>query len=153
MEAVGAPLDIKGYSDTVPFGKKWWKFDLPPNWREFSEATLAEVCLNQWLSAHKAILESGVPCTRISFEQFLSDPERTMKVITDFLRLDELKIPSELPKVMVTKTPNPERWRQRERKILSLGEREDVREMMETLGYEMPQERERVWGEICLQRG
>ncbi len=145
MGAVGAELRIQGYSDVIPFGKRWWKFDLPPNWREFSGATLVEVCLNQWLSAHKAIRDSHVPRTRISFEQFLSDPTRSMKIITDFLHLDELRTARELPVVMATEVPKPERWRKREREILYLGEREDVREMMQVLGYEMPREREKIW--------
>lgn len=46
LNEAGVSLSIKGYSDLVEFGKNWWKFDLPPNWREFINSSLEEVCFN-----------------------------------------------------------------------------------------------------------
>lgn len=133
----GAGLAIGGYSDTRPFGQRWWKFDLPPNWRAFTGAGLEEVCLNQWLSAHRAILASGVPALRIAFEDLLAAPERLMQTVTDYLALPALALPAALPVMMATETPQPMRWEKRARLLLNLGERREVRDMMATLGYAM----------------
>ena len=134
---IGLNLDIKGYSDVVRFGKKWWKFDLPPNWREFTHASLEDVCLNQWLYAHQAILASEMRALRISFEEFLLAPSIAINKITDYLGLPSIKIQSSLPVVMAIETPRMKRWKKREHQLLKLGERQEVREMMGSLGYAM----------------
>jgi hypothetical protein len=140
LTRIGLNLDIKGYSDEVKFGKKWWKFDLPPNWREFTHANLEDVCLNQWIFAHKTILASKVQTLRISFEEFLLAPSNTTKKITDYLGLSSMKIQPTLPVVMAIETPRMKRWKKREHQLLKLGERKEVREMMGSLGYEMNSE-------------
>lgn len=133
----GLELDIQGYSDTTPFGKRWWKFDLPPNWRQFTGASLDEVCLNQWMSAQRAILDSGVAALRVRFEDFLAQPAAEMARITDHLDLPALALPEALPVLMATDTPRPLRWHKRQELLLTLGERRDVRALMDALGYRM----------------
>lgn len=137
LRRVGQRLDVKGYSDVVPFGRQWWKFDLPPNWREFCGARLDEVCLNQWLSAHRAVLASGVPALRVRFEDFLAAPGAFLKRITDHVGAAAMAPPPALPVMMATDAPRPMRWKKRQELMLDLGERRDVRAMMETLGYAM----------------
>ena len=44
LSKVGCQLAIQGYSDVVPFGSKWWKFDLPRNWRLTSSAVKPTAC-------------------------------------------------------------------------------------------------------------
>ena len=75
MDIVDTELKIKDYTDRKRFGNKWWKFDLPPNWRETTDKSLAEVCLNQWMQAHTHILDSGVDKMQIKFENFLLSPQ------------------------------------------------------------------------------
>jgi hypothetical protein len=133
----GMQLKIEGYSDVVPFGTRWWKFDLPPNWREFASARLADVCLNQWCSAHDAILASGLEALRVSFEDFLVMPERVVKEITDFLDLEELVLERELPITMATSAPRSRRWTKRKELLLTIGRRKNVVATMEALGYDM----------------
>jgi hypothetical protein len=140
LRHAGAPLDIKGYSDSVKFGKEWWKFDLPPNWREFTTASLEDVCLNQWISAHGTILAHGVQALRIHFEEFLLEPSTTTKKITSYLGLREIELQPTLPVVMAVETPKMRRWRKRESQLLKMEKREEVREMMNSLGYEMDPE-------------
>lgn len=133
----GVQLAIPGYSDACEFGRRWWKFDLPPNWRDFVSASLPDVCLNQWLSAHHEVLASGVPALRMAFEHFLAQPELAMTAITDYLDLPPLRMPAQLPVKMATEMPAAGRWRKREEQLLALARREQVRAMMAELGYGM----------------
>ena len=137
MENTGVTLDIKGYSDCADFGKKWCKFGLPPHWRDFINASLIDVCANQWLSAHKAILNAGITSIGISFDRFLSQPQKTMDAITDYLGLEEVRLPSTLPIVMATEKPMPQRWKKREKGLTALGQRKEIRDMMDLLHCSM----------------
>ena len=137
LRRIGVELNIKGYSDCVPFGKWWWKFDLPPNWKEFLTKRLEDVCLNQWFSAHNTIFASRVETLRISFEDFLEAPGRVIGEIEKYLGLDEQKIQKSLPVMMATETPKLKRWNKRRDLLISLGENREVVAMMEMLGYGM----------------
>ncbi|PRC92509.1 hypothetical protein [Solimicrobium silvestre] len=137
----GFKLNIKGYSDAVPFGKNWWKFDLPPNWRNYIGAHLEDICLNQWISSHREFLNTGVPALQIAFESFLMDPTATVRRITNYLGLASLQVPEALPVTMATEMPGTTRWKRREDQLMQLGTRLEVRSMMDTLGYTMNSER------------
>ncbi|CAM3858972.1 hypothetical protein [Roseateles saccharophilus] len=137
LSKIGCELDIPGYSDTTPFGRKWWKFDLPRNWRYFTNSKLEEVCLNQWYSIHDAILQSGVCTLRVSFEDFIAKPAATLKLITDHLDLPAMALPAVLPVRMATEPPRSRRWHKRGRLLMDLGQRDEVPEMMDRLGYPM----------------
>jgi hypothetical protein len=136
MEIVGERLNIPGYTDVVKGGDRWWNFDLPENWREFKDKSLDEVCLNQWYSAHKSIIDSGVDALRIKFEDFLEDGQGTLDKITEYLDIDRIKV-KKLPVVMATSAPSDYRWHKRKDIIMKLSEREDVKEMMKNLNYSM----------------
>ncbi|MFZ6681202.1 sulfotransferase [Undibacterium sp. Tian12W] len=137
MQRLGLDLSIKGYSDTVSFGKRWWKFDLPPNWQEYRRANLEEVCLNQWLSAHQAIIASQVSSLSVSFEEFLSSPAAVMQKITSYLDLPEMRSLPVFAVTMATEAPKIRRWHKRETSLLRMGERKEVQMMMDTLAYSM----------------
>lgn len=137
LSKVGCELAIQGYSDTVPFGRKWWKFDLPRNWRKFTRTTLEDVCLNQWYSVHEAILHSGVCTLRLSFEDFVANPVAALRRITDHLGLPAMAPPGALPVKMATEPPRSKRWHKRRSLLMNLGRRTEVREMMDRLGYAM----------------
>lgn len=130
-------LRVEGYSDAVPFGVKWWKFDMPPNWSEFVSRKLVDVCLNQWYSAHGAILGSGVDALRVSFEDLLARPEGVVGEITDYLGVSALVMAGRLPVTMATGMPENRRWTKREEPLLAIGRRKYVATMMEALGYDM----------------
>ncbi|MEO6278011.1 hypothetical protein [Roseateles sp.] len=137
LSKINVELAIQGYSDTVPFGRKWWKFDLPRNWRKFTHAKLEEVCLNQWYSTHKAILQSGACSLSVSFEDFIASPAVTLRRITDHLGLPAMALPGALPVKMATEPPSSRRWRKRGPLFLNLSRRPEVRELMDQLGYPM----------------
>ena len=137
LSKVGCELAIQGYSDRVSFGRKWWKFDLPRNWRSFTRARLEEVCLNQWYSVHEAILQRGVCSLRVSFEDFVASPAAVLRRITDHLGLPAMVLPSRLPVKMATEPPRSGRWHKRGPMLMDLGRQPEVREMMGLLGYSM----------------
>ena len=137
LSKVGCELAIEGYSDRVSFGRKWWKFDLPRNWRRFTHAKLEEVCLNQWYSIHEAILQRGVSSVRVSFEDFVATPAAVLARITEHVGLAPMAAPAALPVKMATEPPRPRRWRKRSAMLMELSRRSHVREMMGLLGYPM----------------
>ena len=137
LSKIGCELDIQGYSDRVAFGRKWWKFDLPCNWRRFTRARLEDVCLNQWYSIHEAILKHDVCTLRVSFEDFVATPDAVLKRITDHLGMPAMTVPGGLPVKMATEPPSSRRWHKRGPMLMDLGRRREVRAMMGSLGYSM----------------
>ncbi|HEY9104783.1 hypothetical protein [Chitinimonas sp.] len=137
MERAGVPLAIRGYSDQRPFGQRWWKFDLPPNWRDFTASSLEEVCLNQWLSCHRSILDSGVTAHRLAFEDFLDAPATVLARACAWLGLPPMPHAPELPVTMATEAPGRGRWRKRNETLLAMAQRPPVASMMQALGYTM----------------
>lgn len=135
MARAGIRLQISGYSDQFEFGQRWWKFDLPPNWREFTAARLEDVCLNQWLSCHRHILDSGVQAHRIAFEDFLADPAATLAQVGAWLELGPAPALDDLPVTMATEAPAEGRWRKRRDLLLPMVRRTEVAQTMRELGY------------------
>jgi hypothetical protein len=137
LSKIGCELAIQGYSDRVSFGRKWWKFDLPRNWRRFTGAKLEEVCLNQWYSVHEAILQRGACTLRVPFEDFVASPAAVLGRITDHLGLPAMDLPGGLPVKMATEPPRSRRWHKRGPMLMDLSRRPEVRDMMGLLGYSM----------------
>lgn len=136
MDTHGIELDIKGYSNKHAFGKKWWKFDLPKNWYQFKDASLESVCLNQWMSAHKSILDSDIKTMRVKFEDFLISPQEIANNVCDYIGIPPVEI-GVLPLVMVSDEPGLYRWKKREDLFMMLKDYPEVHDMMYRLGYSM----------------
>lgn len=139
VSIINEKLNIEGYSDVKHYGSKWWKFDLPSNWKDYKDAPLHEVCLNQWHSAHTHILNSGKQVLHIRFEDFLTDPNTTANRITDYLGINPIKI-DHIPIVMATEKPEQFRWMKRSALINDLSQRKEVKELMHALKYKMEPE-------------
>jgi hypothetical protein len=132
MLRAGAPLAIGGYSDATAFGRRWWKFDLPPDWRATGPVRLEEVCLQQWLSAQQAIVGAGVATLHLSYEDLLAAPDAVTRQVTDALGLAALS-------PLSTSLPAPGALApERVALLRGLGSRSDVAAMMATLGYPPP---------------
>jgi len=140
MAGQDTALAIGGYSERTPFGRRWWKFDLPPNWRSFTSASLEQVCLNQWLSCQRAIVGSGLPALRLAFEDFLQAPDLALQRICGWLELAPLPPRTSLPVIMATENPAAQRWHKRRAQMLALGQRPEVAELMAALAYRMDPE-------------
>lgn len=139
-------LGIPGYSEAVPGGREYWKFDLPPGWRDFTRSPLAEVCAHQWLSANQAMLrfagETSDPIFRIRYEDLL-DPARIQGQLRSLLEF--AGAPSLLPEqeklseaVAAVSAPRRGKWKRRSETILPLvrhGFQGAIRETALKLGY------------------
>lgn len=138
-----APLKIRGYTEVVPFGDRWWKFDLPPGWSDYDDAPLAEVCAFQWRSAYEAIHEqipkAGGSTIQIHYEDLLT-PEGlagNLRRIHEFARVTPLGTPAADRPVMASQTPRPSRWRRHEEDILPLLRVPRIKQVAESLGYDL----------------
>ena len=120
-------LNIAGYSDVRPGGHRFWKFDMPPGWREWINAPLAEVCAFQWLSAYRSIedfkIKTSDPIFSVAYEDLISPqgPEVFQKLI-DFSGVSP-KAASEWDAdqpVVTVQPPSPGKWKKRGAQITAL---------------------------------
>ena len=131
METAGCKLHIKGYKNS-----KWWKFDLPPNWKQTINLPLEQVCLNQWLQANRHILREAKQPLTIKFEDFLENPDKQLRKVSTYLGIKKISS-AHLPKVMTTVNPKAYRWHKRKSLLLKLSRDNKVKFMMNKLNYSM----------------
>jgi hypothetical protein len=120
------PLKIKDYSETNPFGERFWKFDLPPGWGNYRSSDLLNVCSFQWLSAHSEILKflekNEDKIYMASYESFLeSDVQFELNNILQFAlnrKLDNFSFHTGRYSAQVSK-PQAMKWKKRETEISS----------------------------------
>ena len=123
----------------------WWKFDLPPGWEDYVEASVEQAAAFQWVAAHRAILahaaETGSDYHRVRFEDVLSgfagrqgDLQRLRAWIGDASFLEESV--DSFRHVMVTQAPVPGRWRARRRSLDPVLRDWPVVETAREIGYE-----------------
>ncbi len=149
----GRELGIGSYSDAQPtWGKSWWNFDLPPDWQDWIDAPLEQVCAFQWRSAHEAVLDwvrndDSAEYLRVSFEESVLAPPAKRREL--FERLAAwIGVPyrgalaravgAGLPPIMAMAPPRRERWRARAELIEPLLRDPSTRELLLRLGYETP---------------
>ena len=119
-------LSISNYTELQSWGKYWWKFDMPPNWETQINLPLEYLCGFQWYSAHNSILqeianENSNNVQNIKYEDLVGTdeiPHRTMARILKFIGVEFDKslqrITEEMPLVMTTSRPFPQKWKIRE---------------------------------------
>jgi hypothetical protein len=137
-----AHLAIKGYSDSIPGGKRFWKFDMPEGWEAYRNSTLPEVCAFQWLAAHREIEKisknTKEPVFSIAYEDML-EPEKQSTLIQELISFagtstrDPALWSSQEPVAAVSK-PSAGKWRKREAEIVSLMRSDGHRSLMELAG-------------------
>ena len=119
-----------------------WCYDLPPGWE--TEGNLIDICLLQWVQAHRHILDhrdAFEDVLRVRFEDLLTDTRSTITEIVEFANLGESTLLSENVedpnKVMTTKEPRHARWRDREELVKNALDRADetYTEVVTELGY------------------
>ncbi len=150
-----APLAIRGYSDVFPrWGDRWWKFDLPPGWRDLAQRPLVEVCAAQWRTAHRATLAdleaTGADHLRLRFEDVVGprDVRRAaFERLTGWLGipLDEegdgragglgRLVETGLPPIMATSRPRIRRWYDNAEILEPVLGRPEILDTMAALGY------------------
>lgn len=94
---------------------RWWKFDMPPNWN--LDATLLEICINQWRQANLFISRCYSDAIGIIYyESFLKEWKETVMEVWDELGLGHYSIPDDvsfLPWIGVTDPDGAERWKEK----------------------------------------
>jgi len=136
-------LDIAGYSDTHPWGRRWWNFELHPDWESVARAPLGEVCAHQWRAANAAILEyleeRSLPHVRLRFEDFIESPGEHLEKLVDFMGLPPGSLrcwDGRLPVVQATESPRPHRWRARRHALLPFVQSPLTEGLARRLGYD-----------------
>lgn len=139
-------LNIKGYSDIYPWGKQWWKYDLPPKWHSYAHKSLQEVCAFQWYSANRAVLdyvrENKIKTCDVKYENIAFDfKSRALEIkkIMHFIGIRDYDILGlglkNFPLVQATRKPMPYRWKARKDILLPLLSRARISAMSIELGY------------------
>lgn len=136
-------LRIAGHGDRHPESGDWWCYDLPPDWRAWTDATLEQVCAYQWWSAQEATVTAsealGVERYVVRFEDVVDDARRhrTLRALAGWLGIDPDPIVGreELPVVMATRPPRPARWRDHEQELADVLADRRVVGWAEELGY------------------
>ena len=140
-------LRIRGYSDAFPnWGERWWCYDLPPAWRDFTDAPLLQVCGEQWRSHHEAVLaflaEADVEVQRVRFEDVVGPARaRVFAELDDWLESDgsvSAVSAEDLPAVMATEPPRRRRWERRAEMLRPVLNSPAIAEMTRLLGYKDP---------------
>ncbi|MGZ3787483.1 MAG: sulfotransferase [Bacteriovorax sp.] len=131
-------LSIKNYED-----KNWWKFDLPPGWKDFIDRPLEEVCAFQWQSANESILRflDNKDAIRIKYEEMIGSEDlfnalrRTINELSlSDAFMNDLAAP---PRVMSVNRPHMHRWREREDVLTPLFQSKEIADLAKKLGYDV----------------
>jgi hypothetical protein len=149
----GIRLRIGGYSDRYPWGERWWKFDLFDGWQDYAHAPLELVNSRQWVKAHQHTLDfvtrhPSVDYLRVRFEDFMRGEASRQEVLDAVARFLEISPidggPGEVPreKVMTTRPPARQRWREREERLMQTVREREVQSLAETLGYRLERARQ-----------
>ncbi len=140
---VPEPLRIRGYSDRMPGGERWWKFDVPLQWESLGERPLPEVCAAQWCEAHTRVLadRDADRAVRVRHEDLVAGGDRAVAAaerLADGLGLDRdavrKAVCSGAPPVMATAPPAPARWRRREAELAAVLQDPGVLDLSDRLG-------------------
>lgn len=138
------PLAIEDYSIT-DMSRIYWCFDLFNGWEDYTDSSLVEVAVNQWLRAHKSIVENFEPMERLSFEEFYSDPPAFYARLSQLTGIDTSSYDWSRS-VMSTETPSQQRWLKRASLFRNLKSHlpgaliDEVLELQGHLGYSMDEE-------------
>ena len=141
-------LAVTGYSEVVPDGRRWWKFDRPVGWAEHTTVPLVDVCAFQWQAAHGAVLAYTAGAAldeerylRVRFEDLTAASparERELARIAGWLDVAPARLTSQsLPFAMATnRGPHRDRWRIRAGEIrAAIARSPALVEVAERLGY------------------
>lgn len=131
-------LNIKGCDDTK------WKFVLPPEWENYKNKSLEEVCAFQWVSSNRAAIDSLqlIDNNRkyfISYEELVERPYETIHNLCNFIHIPfdkELKmVVKKMPVVNYVTRPHKDKWKKNIDLIKNTYP--TIEPMMKELGYSL----------------
>ncbi|HEU5034617.1 MAG TPA: hypothetical protein VFT62_07670 [Mycobacteriales bacterium] len=140
-------LDIAGYTELGAWGRSWWKFDVPPRWRELTTAPLAAVAAEQWRSTHAAALDfaarGDAPVLRVRYEDLVGPAaarEAVVLQLAEFIGADPAplrdRVVAGIDPVMATAPPRQRRWAAGVHDLSPALAEPSVWEIAVALGYE-----------------
>jgi len=141
------PLDIEGYADGDSADAHWWKYDLPPGWRDWTNKSLVEVAGFQWSTAHQSVLDhlrnEPAETFRLRFEDVVGPPDVREQRMSELLEWIGIApdpaltriIHEGLPPIMATARPRQRRWFARATLIDPVLQRPNVAATAQALGY------------------
>ena len=138
------PLQIEDYSIT-DMSRIYWCFDLFRGWEDYTHSSLVEVATNQWLRAHRSIVENFEPVERLTFEDFYSNPQAFYARLSQLTDIDTSNYDWS-KSIMSTETPSQQRWLKRASLFRNLKTHlsgtliDEVVELQDHLGYNMEEE-------------
>ena len=144
---VGCQLRLRDYPGDEHADRGWWKFDLPPDWDEYTGRPLNEVCAFQWWSAHEAILQfvrdTDVDYRRVKFESIVGGEETRVRTFTDVHEwcvgtADAAFLAAaarSFRPVMAVTAPRPNRWRRNQNILEPVLRDKRIRALAAELGY------------------
>lgn len=94
----------------------WWKFDLPPNWENYINHNLIDICAFQWKSNYEYILNflSNNEFYSINYDDFFDLDTLNQKLNIIFEKLNiTYQHHASLPQAMTTYPPQKDRWKEK----------------------------------------
>lgn len=138
-QAVNIPLNIKGYSE---HNGKHWKYVLPPQWENYTNKSLEEVCAFQWISSNKAAMEGlkSVEDNRkivISYEELTNNTYDNVKKLCEYIDIPfssaMKQISKDPPLVNYVTKPEKNKWEKNAHLIDNISSM--IEPTMKELGY------------------
>jgi hypothetical protein len=135
-------LDIAGYSDALPWGRRWWNLNLPPDWPDLVHRPLQEVCAQVWargnaeILAHAPALVAHGRAVVVRYEDLLTDPARVMGEMAPVIDIDvsTLGLDGYRPPPVVTDAPPAhDKWHRNADLVDAVAH--EIEEMQTALGY------------------
>ena len=123
-----------------------WRFFLPPGWRDYNTASLAEVCAYQWIKANELALQGSARVAKgqwhvLRYESLFEDPMAAFKDLYNSLALDfttEIRRHCEnltqYATSIVSGPPQREKWKQRNPEAID-SIQDMILPMQKRLGY------------------
>jgi hypothetical protein len=131
-------LEIKNYEN-----QHWWKFDLPPGWKEYTKSPLEIVCAFQWQSANQSILNflEDQKSIHIKYENMtdLESMKISLNEICQKINLNNSFIQKLVPPphIMSVNKPTAYRWKERIELLLPLINTPAIAQLSKKLGYDV----------------
>ena len=119
------------YQNLPDWPHRDWSFLLTPDWRDYQNASLAEIATYQWVCANQTLLEDlqEVPFDqqcRVNYAELIANPQLVIQRIgklaelrTDIDWEEQLQHPLPVSR-MTLSTPAPDKWKRHEAEILAL---------------------------------
>ncbi len=132
------PLNIKGYEGSG------WNFVLPPEWENYVNKSLEEVCAFQWTSSNRAAIEGLKEIDNkrkitVSYEDLTEDTYTTIRNICDFIDIpfstNLRKISYKPPEVNYVSKPKRDKWEKNAPLIENIYPQ--IEPVMKELGYSL----------------